>query len=341
MAVSMSRRIAERSFPLTIWPTARLFTASRPRALMYHRFSENIDPRRTHAELLRQHLEIALENHEVVTFTEMMRRLESGDYSRRRPLLSFTVDDGYRDFFLHASGVFRELGAPATVFVTAGFVEDRGWLWPDALEYLVFNSSFENRVVKFRDTTLELDLSTPSARRDTWDRLATSVLYDNSSRVALICSLAECLQVDLPKHCTSEFEPMSWEEVRMMSECGMEIGAHTWSHAFLPDLSADALHHELVGAKAHIEARIGKSVTSFAYPNGQYRDAPDALAKIVAESGYECATVATKPCAATLGDRYRVGRWTADENLFSFQNVLSGASALMQRLRASEDVGAF
>ena len=82
---------------------------------------------------------------EVVTLHEMVRRLQA-----REPidgLLAITFDDGYRDNLDLAEPVLRQLGLPATFFVTTGFVgtdaqatwdQARGlhstWLdWPQVL----------------------------------------------------------------------------------------------------------------------------------------------------------------------------------------------------------------
>lgn len=83
---------------------------------------------------------------EIVTLHEMVRRLQD-----REPidgLLAISFDDGYRDNLELAEPVLRQLGLPATFFVTTGFVgterqanwdETRGlrsaWLdWPQVLE---------------------------------------------------------------------------------------------------------------------------------------------------------------------------------------------------------------
>src|SRR5712692_5284941 len=47
--------------------------------------------------------------------------------------IAITVDDGYRDFYLHAYPVLRRHSIPATVFLVTDFLDRRGWLWWDQL----------------------------------------------------------------------------------------------------------------------------------------------------------------------------------------------------------------
>jgi len=321
--------------PALMWPVARLVTARQPRAFMYHRFSASEEPRHTSAALLREHIRIASEHHELVTFTELVRRCSRPDHKPKRPLLAITVDDGYRDFYQHAFPVFREMGVPATIFVTAGFVEHRAWLWPDAFHCLLFRSPAGRSALEFEGRRFDVDLTSDATRRNTWDTLATAVLYDTAARGRLLDALQRHVGLALPGQTPAEYEAMTWEEVRAVADGGIEVGGHTWSHAFLPDLPPTALEQELVGAKQLLESKTGHPVTSFAYPNGQAQDAPAALVEAVRRAGYECATVATPPSGDTARDWFRLGRWVAGDDLVNYRNILSGASALRQRLTSS------
>lgn len=75
-------------------------------------------------------------------------------------------------------------------------------------------------------------------------------------------------------------------QVREMMVAGMEIGAHTRTHAVLPELSADEVWDEVKGSKDDLERLLGAEVASFAYPFGRYDQASvDAVIK----AGFRCA----------------------------------------------------
>ncbi len=332
--MSVRSVVARTLGPLIVWPLARRFTAAEPRALMYHRFSGPPKPRRLDTAALRKHLAVMRSQYEPVTFAELARRKAQGRANASRPAVAITVDDGYRDFYEHAFPVLREAGVPATVFVTAGFVDQRMWLWPDAVEYLVFGAEQSRGDLEFRGNRVALDLSGPAARRRTWQDVAALVQNDTAGRAELLPQLEHLLDLKLPARTTPEYEAMTWNEVREISDHGIEVGGHTWSHAFLPDLSAEALRRELVESRAMLEERIGRAVTTFAYPNGLEADVTPSVRDAVAAAGYEAAVVATKPDAGPV-DLLRVGRWSPYDDSVNLQNILSGTSSLMSRFSAA------
>ncbi len=64
---------------------------------------------------------------------------------------------------------------------------------------------------------------------------------------------------------------MTWDEIRELSKAGMQLGCHTLTHPYLTRVQSDeTLKREIAGARKIIEARTGATVTSLAYPFGQY-----------------------------------------------------------------------
>ncbi|QDS99537.1 polysaccharide deacetylase family protein [Adhaeretor mobilis] len=63
--------------------------------------------------------------------------------------------------------------------------------------------------------------------------------------------------------------PNSIEEIRVLAEAGVEIGAHTRSHADCGKIdNEDELYDEIVGSKRDLEAMIHRPVRYFAFPFG-------------------------------------------------------------------------
>jgi len=65
-----------------------------------------------------------------------------------------------------------------------------------------------------------------------------------------------------------ELNALGWDELRELAAVGWEIGSHTCSHPYLPDLDEAALAHELRDSKTRIEAELDQPCTSLAYPYG-------------------------------------------------------------------------
>lgn len=67
-----------------------------------------------------------------------------------------------------------------------------------------------------------------------------------------------------------EEKMMSAAQARELAENGFEIGSHTLTHPHLTSLSDEQLSQEIVDSKHKLEDAIGREVTSFSYPYGDY-----------------------------------------------------------------------
>lgn len=63
---------------------------------------------------------------------------------------------------------------------------------------------------------------------------------------------------------------LNWNQIKEMSEAGIEFGAHTRSHAMLTALSPDKVVEELASSREAIEKYTGKTPRVFAYPYGEF-----------------------------------------------------------------------
>lgn len=76
-------------------------------------------------------------------------------------------------------------------------------------------------------------------------------------------------------------ELMSWSRIEEIRRAGMELGAHTMTHADLTTIPLEQARREILDSKQAIEDRIGQRVSAFAYPYGA--ESP-ALREIVKEA---------------------------------------------------------
>jgi peptidoglycan/xylan/chitin deacetylase (PgdA/CDA1 family) len=78
----------------------------------------------------------------------------------------------------------------------------------------------------------------------------------------------------------------SWAELRALSEAGWEIGSHSHTHPYLPELSDAELAFELAHSREVCESEMGLACRSLAYPYGAFDERVMAAA---AASGYSAA----------------------------------------------------
>ncbi len=63
---------------------------------------------------------------------------------------------------------------------------------------------------------------------------------------------------------------LSWNEIRELSQDGIEFGAHTQTHPNLTKISEKQVYTEMSASKNIIEDKLGTEVMNFAYPYGKY-----------------------------------------------------------------------
>lgn len=95
---------------------------------------------------------------------------------------------------------------------------------------------------------------------------------------------------------------VTWEELKAMSEQGMDIQAHSVTHPHLTKLKDEAARREIEDSKKVIESRLGTAVVVFAYPFGNYSEK---IISMVKDAGYESATIVS---GNNLGYLYRADR---------------------------------
>lgn len=69
---------------------------------------------------------------------------------------------------------------------------------------------------------------------------------------------------DLPRS-----ELLDWDEIRELSEAGIEFGSHTRTHADLTRLNPNEARNEMIDSAKQISDRLGREVSTFAYPYGR------------------------------------------------------------------------
>jgi peptidoglycan/xylan/chitin deacetylase (PgdA/CDA1 family) len=116
---------------------------------------------------------------------------------------------------------------------------------------------------------------------------------------------------------------LSWSQIREAAEAGMEIGAHSHTHAQLDQLSPGTLRDELVTSKALLENGLARAVPGLAYPYG-YSNAW--VRRVAHEVGYAHACAVGNTMAGPRQDAFVLSRLTIrrSTSLAAFGMIASG-----------------
>jgi peptidoglycan/xylan/chitin deacetylase (PgdA/CDA1 family) len=227
----------------------------------------------------------------VVSVDDLRSSLESPKRSAR-PLAAITFDDGYRDVYEHAMPLLVKKGLPAAVFVTTSYVSTAGAHPHDQLYLLLARAS--KRWRSFSEDlrrllgSLHLPLSPMAladASRSVHGALRTLLTTLPARDVRRVIDALDG-SVGLAGPMPSGFRAMTWEMVRDMSRRGFVIGSHTKSHRLLTNEDSAAVAEEIGDSQRVLDAKLGRAVTSFAYPDGRF-DA--SVVRAVANGGYRIA----------------------------------------------------
>ena len=315
--------------PMGLYRLARGLTRVEPRILMYHRFGTTGVPPGVPAPVFREQLRMLKSQFRIVTLAELAKRLQTGQ--PEPGLAVITVDDGYEDFRRIAFPVLQDAGVPATFFVTTGFIDKSIWLWPDVLEYAIEHTSKRHPDFAPVGVSQTVDLDTATGKEAAWHALVGALLdLDSGERSERLADVTRILDVTVPSVPDDAHASVSWDDLREMSQAGIEIGAHTLTHPRLTRLDDDELTREIAGSKRRIEEQLDRSVTSFCYPNGAPEDYDDRVADAVQRAGFDAAVVAHFDGAR--GDRYRLRRLGVGDNMFQYRKSLAGVEHIGRRL---------
>lgn len=236
-----------------------------------------------------------------ISLDEAVNRIGSRDHREGKSVV-VTFDDGYRDNYTQAFPILRELGIPATVFLTTDLIGTNRLLWHDRLAFYL------NSLERFEEQDIEARLRITFGESSS---LSASILRFTRSRgeekIVEMFELAGLLK-GLP---LSEMESsldklagisveageesslprlmLDWNEIREMAEHNMTFGAHTRRHVILSLLSGEELVDELTTPRETIASRLGKEAPFLAYPNGTSADFNDEVIEEARKAGYRAA----------------------------------------------------
>lgn len=226
---------------------------------------------------------------------QLMQSFSTGTELPENSVL-ITVDDGYRDYLLHAHAAFQEFHIPVTVYLVSDFLDGRCWLWWNEIEYALEHTRLDHAVMPVNGTQYDLPLGTPTEQGKAFYTLCEALKsLPNDGRLAAKQEILRSLDVVLPAELPAKWQSLTWDEVRVLARQNVEFGGHSRTHPILSSLADDAmLRDEIAGCKQRIESELNAPVHHFCYPNGQPQDVGSRVTDVTRESGYRTAVTTEK-----------------------------------------------
>lgn len=296
-------------------------TNTRSIVLYYHRAANpECDPYQLAVSPARlsEQLAVLREHVEVVPLHELV----AGRSDRHLvPRAAVTFDDGYADNLLEAAPRLEAAGVPATVFVTTSVLTATGELWWDRLGHLFTDHEFAERhlTVALAGRPLTIDVGDRSGRKRALAAIRQRLYQRRPTEIDdALDHLASALGVEAQPTCP-EHALLDEGQLRELARApGIDIGSHTVCHPRLSVLPGVDQARELEQSRADLEAVVGETITSFAYPFGERTSYSRETVALLKRSGYATAYTTDHRPVGRLTSRYRVPRyrvedWTGDE----------------------------
>jgi peptidoglycan/xylan/chitin deacetylase (PgdA/CDA1 family) len=260
--------------------------------LVYHRLGPPVPGRceivpSVPIDLFRAHLQALGDVTDLVGLDTILARdgppLASSDGPR--PAVAVTFDDDLPSHAAEALPVLRELGVPATFFLSGRVLHGAGPYWFQQLEAVL--------VVHGHERTAAL-LGLP--RASSGDDLVLRCEQDSTVRAAITD-----LAADLPGPRILDVKGLT-----ALARAGMTIGFHTLDHGILPHMDDAALERALARGRDELGVVAGTPLRYFAYPYGK---ADQRAAAAVRRAGYDAAFTGRPEPLRRRADQFRLGRW--------------------------------
>lgn len=259
--------------------------------LVYHRVGP---PAPTGCEIVpsipvdtfRMQLQALGEIYDLVPLDEILREERSHEAvpRKRRAAVAVTFDDDLPSHAEHALPVLRELGVPATFFLSGRALHGLGPYWFQQLEAILIAHGE-------RRTATLLHLSEVGARELVRACEANADLRRRVNDVAAELAVPGILDRDA---------------IAALAAGGMTIGFHTVEHDVLPALTEAALDKAVSRGREDLAAVAGAPVNYFAYPHGK---ADTRSATAVRRAGFNAAFTGLPQPVRDGDDCHRLGRW--------------------------------
>jgi peptidoglycan/xylan/chitin deacetylase (PgdA/CDA1 family) len=311
---------------LNLYPLFYPFTKNTATIFMLHSIypTGSVDGEITTGVLEKYFDYLKRNNYRVLSLSEYVEAFEKKQNTRK--CVIFTVDDGYRDFYLNAFGVFKDYGYSAAIFITSDFIDKRQFMWWDTIEYAF-------QATKLIEVELEyigngvISLDGPTKRNDAIRLVLRhcKTLF-NDDKLSLIKNLVQTLGVDISNQPCGKYEPLSWDEILEMHKHGIEFHPHTKTHPIIARVTMEQKMIELEEPKRIIEDRLKSKAHIFCYPNGQWEDFDEETISLLKKTGYKAAVTGMGGFDYTLKpvDYFRLRRFGIPHEFVLFKQYISG-----------------
>ncbi|MDC0601600.1 polysaccharide deacetylase family protein [Aliiglaciecola sp.] len=278
--------------------------------LIYHQVLPDFDPMRPDEateSVFRWHMALISRYMTPISLAEAMQGLRNNSLPQNAVCVTF--DDGYINNLTVAQPILDEYQVPATVYIATAFSDGKN-MFNDRIFDLIGDTQRQRFDLKAIGLG-EVDVSDYASRLDLSYQIIRKTKY---LHYALRVETIDKLYKD---NAAQEYprRMMTSEQIKTLSDKGVEIGAHTHDHPILRTLDAAEQSEQIAQSKSILEVILDKGVTQFAYPNGKLDDDYSLeTVEIVKQCGFENAVSTLQGVSDSSTDVFQLQRFLPWDN---------------------------
>jgi peptidoglycan/xylan/chitin deacetylase (PgdA/CDA1 family) len=248
-------------------------------------------------------------NYRVMPLAEVMRQMDAGQ-TLPCGAVAITFDDGFASNYHLAFPVLKELGLPATIFLTTGFLDHTHSLWFQEVDAIL-------RARGASQAELFQTLSHLKTLPDPEMRAHISKLGPAAAGPAPAATL-----------------PLTWDQVREMKASGLiDFGGHTHTHPILARCTVEQQAEEIRRCRERITTELGAAPHLFAYTNGGAEDFTEDTQRLLAAHGFTSAFTMMPARVSASSIRHALPRYGNPTSVMEARASASGAFELCKQWR--------
>jgi peptidoglycan/xylan/chitin deacetylase (PgdA/CDA1 family) len=200
------------------------------------------------------------ERYDVIGIEEALGALASDRPGERTKVL-LTFDDGLRNHFDTVYPILTRLKLPAVFYVCPGLIEEQRWAWNFEAAARLNTLDRPARVRFAAQVGADVDDAKGLADWMKW--------LPSARRVELMKVIQDATPGFAPSaEERQRHDPMTWDQLLALDPSIVTVGSHTLTHPILSELEPGEVLTEIRDSRSVLEARLGRPVEHFCYPNG-------------------------------------------------------------------------
>jgi peptidoglycan/xylan/chitin deacetylase (PgdA/CDA1 family) len=262
-------------------------------------------------EMFEEQIEFLSRKYDVITLRQAVDALTSAKSLKNTAVITF--DDGYSNNFTLALPILEKYHAPATVFVTAGYIGSEE-LFPLDEAYLLICQAKGRKPCNISEMSpgplyFESNDDLHQSYKEVASFLKQLPCDQQKLHIHLLKSKLQNGRSENDTAMVDDFRILSKEELRVLAKSELiDIGAHTVNHQILSKVDARVSAWEIVHSKALLQNYTGRDIDLFSYPNGRVMDFNNDHIVTLKENGFICSVTLESRLNIRYTDPYRLGR---------------------------------